>query len=367
MQNLQNVEEQNDQKPVVEEEFEETKKTKKGKKKQASKPPAQPIIEFNVSEYEEFKSRLSELASIYLEAGQENINDSPDPQNDDDEQEIEDLDIELEELDPIEKLSKQLEHRSLQIDTLNSELESLKQIHKGEISKQSMLQELVDQYDPIITELIEKNIVGSTKIETLYGKVKKSREKIDQVLEDTRQYQKEFEAILVMKKSKPLKLKISKQIMESKLDSYKNYLMSLQAVTEDLERQVREYKKKEKEVERLAKIQGVRGNQKHNTQTEILKKKIEVLEAQIKQKKEGPPPKKAVKGKNKSKSIATSRKKPGLVQSSAGGNLLKEIEKAKNDIRDRDEQIKILNDMIISSTREAQMKGKFIDSFIILI
>jgi len=56
------------------------------------------------------------------------------------------------------------------------------------------------KYDEEIRELYKKNIMGSTKIETLYGKVRKSREKIDQVLNDFLTYQKEFESILIIKK-----------------------------------------------------------------------------------------------------------------------------------------------------------------------
>lgn len=62
-----------------------------------------------------------------------------------------------------------------------------------------MLQETCIEYEPEIQELIQKNILGSEKIEVLFGKVRKSREKIDQVLNDLLIYQKEYEAILVNK------------------------------------------------------------------------------------------------------------------------------------------------------------------------
>lgn len=74
------------------------------------------------------------------------------------------------------------------------------------------------RYDPTVQELEEKNKIATTKIETLFSKVRKSREKIDQVLNDMLIYQKEFENILVVKRCKPAKLKLSRKIMEARLD-----------------------------------------------------------------------------------------------------------------------------------------------------
>jgi flagellar biosynthesis chaperone FliJ len=138
--------------------------------------------------------------------------------------------------------------------------------------------------------------MGCAKIETLFGKVRKSREKIDQVLTDLFQYQKEFETIVINKKCRPAKLKISRKIMETRLDCYKNYLLHLQAIIDDLEREIRQYKMREKELDKQAKIAGVGVTQKHNTYADQLQKKIKMLEDLIeKKKKMGSSPKRGVK------------------------------------------------------------------------
>ena len=223
-----------------------------------------------------------------------------------------------------------------------------------------MLENLASKYDPTINELLDKNIVGCTKIQTLYTKVKKSREKIDQVLQDTREYQKEFETIQVNNKCRPLKLKISRKVLESRLDSYKSYLVHLQTVIEGLERQIREFKRKEKEYNKLAKIQGVGVAQKHNTQADILKKKIKVLEDQIQKKlkqgdKQASPPKKPKKKSLIRNTFGTKRSSIGKVKGPT--NLAKELKSAQDDNRDRDDQIKLLNDMLNSSMHQSKMKG----------
>jgi hypothetical protein len=263
---------------------------------------------------------------------------------------------------PEQLLEKELNAKQEQVDHAKLKIASLNSIIEDDASKQAMMANIVDKYDPFIYELLEKNIVGSTKIETLYSKVKKSREKIDQILEDTRQYQKEFETIQVTKKSRPAKLKISRKVLESKLDSYKNYLMHLQTVIEGLERQIRTFRVKEKEYKKLAKIQGVGVAQKHNTQADILKKKITVLEQQIKKKMNEKNDPDAAK-KSKKKSVVRnvlSKKRASVSRTKAPTNLAKEYKNAKSDLRDRDDQLKLLSDMLNSSAHQTKMKGKFI-------
>lgn len=98
-----------------------------------------------------------------------------------------DLDDELglrEDLDPVAKLQSELEQKQAKLDDLQSQVQELKSYKENKLTKQEMMQQLVDQYDPLIKEMITKNLVGSDKILNLYTKVRKSREKIDQVLQD---------------------------------------------------------------------------------------------------------------------------------------------------------------------------------------
>lgn len=183
---------------------------------------------------------------------------------------------------PEEKLERQISDKDEEIERVQKEIEKLRKYTSTSVTEETMLKEKCQQYDPIIKELVDKNLLGSAKIETLFGKVRKSREKIDQVLNDLLIYQKEFETIQISKKSKPLKLKISRKIMETRLDCYKNYLLHLQSVIEDLERQIREFKRREKDYKKQAKIAGVGIAQKHNTYADQLKQKILMLETQIK-------------------------------------------------------------------------------------
>lgn len=182
---------------------------------------------------------------------------------------------------PEEKLERQITEKEDEIARVQKEIQKLRKYASSSVTEETMLKDKCQQYDPIIRELVDKNLVGSAKIETLFGKVRKSREKIDQVLNDLLIYQKEFETIQISKKSKPLKLKISRKIMETRLDCYKNYLLHLQSVIEDLERQIREFKRREKEYKKQAKIAGVGVAQKHNTYADQLKQKILMLETQI--------------------------------------------------------------------------------------
>lgn len=213
------------------------------------------------------------------------------------------------------------------------------------------------QYDEEIRELYKKNIMGSTKIETLYGKVRKSREKIDQVLNDFLTYQKEFESILIIKKCRPVKLRFSRKIMETRLDCYKKYLLHLQSVIEGLEREIRGFRIREKEHKKNAKIAGVGVLQKHNTYADQLRKKIAMLETQIAKDlrikmKEGSPGK-------KSKSIGRRKNKKNNPKQT--NNLATNLKNAKEELKDRDDQLNLLRDMLRSSTQENSMKDKEIE------
>ena len=232
-----------------------------------------------------------------------------------------DLDDELdlgEDLDPVAKLQSELEQKQAKLDDLQSQVQELKSYKENKLTKQEMMQQLVDQYDPLIKEMITKNLVGSDKILNLYTKVRKSREKIDQVLQDSKQYQKEFETIQVNKRCRPLKLKVSRKIMQTRLDSYKNYLIHLQTVIDGLEKQIRQFRlkfkqenqeRKRKNLNNIVKNQGSGGQQKYSTQADMLKKKISVLEEQIKNKLKGPTKaKKKSVVRNKSRSILNRRK-----------------------------------------------------------
>ena len=357
--------------------------TKKGKKTKKSKKVAD--VKISLDMYDNFKKQLKEIVLKHTndpslvrgwdgEEVPEDNNDpaisdkpegeddpSPDVQNDDPAQAV--LETEQDSLldqTPIQILEDKVRSKQEKIDSAKLQIASLNSIIEGDASKEAMLESLASKYDPAISELFDKNIVGCTKIQTLYSKVKKSREKIDQVLQDTRQFQKEFETIQVNNKCRPLKLKISRKVLESRLDSYKSYLVHLQTVIEGLERQIREFKRKEKEYNKLAKIQGVGVAQKHNTQADILKKKIEVLESQIQKKlkqgdKQASPPKKPKKKSLKSNTFGA--KRASLGRSKGPTNLANELKTARNDNRDRDDQIKLLQDMLNSSAHQSKMKG----------
>lgn len=199
--------------------------------------------------------------------------------------------------------------------------------------------------------------MGCAKIETLFGKVRKSREKIDQVLTDLYQYQKEFETIVINKKCRPAKLKISRKIMETRLDCYKNYLLHLQSIIDDLEREIRQFKMREKEYDKQAKIAGVGVAQKHNTYADQLQKKIKMLEDLIeKKKKMGSSPKRSSQSKNR-----TLSKKRGSKPIVRTQNVAGELKNAKNDLKDRNDQINLLTDMLNSSIHENKMKEREID------
>ena len=61
-------------------------------------------------------------------------------------------------------------------------------------------------------------------------------------------------------------------------------MLHLQNVVIGLEREMREFRRKEKEYKKLAKIQGIGVVQKHNTQADKLKIRIKVLEELIQKK-----------------------------------------------------------------------------------
>jgi hypothetical protein len=206
---------------------------------------------------------------------------------------------------------------------------------------------------------LEKNTIGCAKIDTLQGKVRRSREKIDQILNDLQIYQTEYETILVNKKSRPVKLKVSRQITEIRVECYKNYLLHLQSVIEILEREIRGFKTREKEHKKLAKIAGVGVQQKHNTYADQLKIKILMLERQIvkeigsSQVKEVSEPKKKIKVKSK---IMVARKQAKSVVRTL--NAGKDLKNAKTELKERDDQVSLLKDMLRSSAHESQMKDK---------
>ena len=162
---------------------------------------------------------------------------------------------------------------------------------------------------------------------------------------------------MINKKCRPAKLKISKKIMETRLECYKNYLLHLQSIIDGLEREIRQFKIREKEYNKQAKIAGVGVAQKHNTYADQLQKKIKMLEDLIeKKKKAGSSPKKGAKPKNRS--LSKKRGSKAVVRTQ---NVVVELKTAKNDLKDRNDQISLLSDMLNSSVHENKMKEKEID------
>ena len=160
-------------------------------------------------------------------------------------------------------------------------MEKVKEYKLANMTEEEMLEEKANKFEKTLNELIDKNLIGSGKIEILFSKVRKSREKIDQVLWDLFTYQKEFETIQIAKKWKQPKLKVSKKTMETRLEVFKNYLLHLQSIIDGLERQMRDYRKREKEEKKQAQIAGVGVTQKHNTYADQLRAKILTLEGLI--------------------------------------------------------------------------------------
>lgn len=181
----------------------------------------------------------------------------------------------------VEDLQIQIQSKDEEIDKVRREIDRIKEYKLANMTEEQMLQEKANQFEKTLNELVDKNLIGSSKIETLFGKVRRSREKIDQVLNDLFTYQKEFETIQINKKSKQPKLKTTKKIMETRLEVFKNYLLHLQSVIDGLEKQIRDYRKREKEEKKQAQIAGVGVTQKHNTYADQLKAKILTLEGLI--------------------------------------------------------------------------------------
>lgn len=181
----------------------------------------------------------------------------------------------------VEDLQIQIQSKDEEIDKVRGEIDRIKEYKLANMTEEQMLQEKANQFEKTLNELVDKNLIGSSKIETLFGKVRRSREKIDQVLNDLFTYQKEFETIQINKKSKQPKLKTTKKIMETRLEVFKNYLLHLQSVIDGLEKQIRDYRKREKEEKKQAQIAGVGVTQKHNTYADQLKAKILTLEGLI--------------------------------------------------------------------------------------
>jgi len=145
--------------------------------------------------------------------------------------------------------------------------------------------------------------------------------------------------------------------METRLDCYKKYLLHLQSVIEGLEREIRGFRIREKEHKKKAKIAGVGVLQKHNTYADQLRKKITMLETQIAKDlrikmKEGSPGK-------KSKSIGRRKNKNNNPKQT--NNLATNLKNAKEELKDRDDQLNLLRDMLRSSTQENSMKDKEIE------
>lgn len=107
---------------------------------------------------------------------------------------------ELLDLSEAEKLKQELQSKEEQILEIQQEMADLQKYEDENYTEEVMLFELTQQYEERIGEILSKNVIGCNKIETLYGKVKKSREKIDQVLNDLLSYHQEFETIQVAKK-----------------------------------------------------------------------------------------------------------------------------------------------------------------------
>lgn len=131
---------------------------------------------------------------------------------------IDDIDDEMLAQTPEERLEHEILKKDRELDTLRAEVHKLQKLHEPDMTEEVMLEETCADYQPKIEELITKNLLGSEKIETLFSKVRRSREKIDQVLNDLNLYQKEYETILINKKCRPLKNKISCKILEARLE-----------------------------------------------------------------------------------------------------------------------------------------------------
>lgn len=321
-------------------------------KKKGKKPVSKPLDEEG---YQEHRTEINEITEKYtsqnedLKSGsRKNSEASINPQIDEDADQT-----------PEEKLHSQLERRDQEIEEILQEIEKLKTYKDANGTEETMLKDKQAKYEPTLKELMDKNKVGSSKIETLFEKVRKSREKIDQVLGDLRMYQQEFEGILIAKRCKPAKLKISRKIMEARLDCYKNFLLHLQSVIDELQREIRQFKIREKEYVKQAKIAGVGVAQKHNTYADQLKKKIKMLEGQITkgiQVKSNAGKKQENQVRNKSL-IKRASSKPAMKPQ----NVAKDLKNAKSDLKDRSDQIQLLSDMLNSSVHENKMKDNEID------
>lgn len=144
-----------------------------------------------------------------------------------------------------QKLEQEISQKELKIQELQEKITSISQMKDNFENPPDDLLE-GNSYEESIQELMSKNSLAAKKIQTLYSKVWKSREKIDIVLSDLSVYQKEFEEILVLKKCRPAKLKITRKILETRLECYKHYLLHLQHVIDGLEKEIRKLKHQEK-------------------------------------------------------------------------------------------------------------------------
>ncbi|CAI2359138.1 unnamed protein product [Moneuplotes crassus] len=240
-----------------------------------------------------------------------------------------------------EKLESEISQKEQQIIEIKAKIIELQKMNE-EMANENFAQELSQSYESSIEELLTKNALFSTKIQTLYQKVRKSREKIDNVLKDLYSYQKEFERIILVKKCKPAKMNIANKILQIRLECYKHYLLHLQSGIDELERQIRKLKHQEKLIKSKASLNA---SQKHNTHADQLKKKIEMLESLI-----AADSKKKASSK-KSKSQAKTGKQ----------SLAKNLKTAKSELKEREDQLKLLSDMLRSSTHQNSMKDQEIE------
>lgn len=207
MEFIQNI--QNSDAPV------EVKEQKQGKKSKTKQKKFEPV-EFN--EYETSHSECETIFEKYTrlennENLKEKIPISTIERRDSQDSEglyhvkketepIETHEDDLLDISPEEKLREEVSKRQKKIVKIEQEIERSK-IEASNESKDALkdlFDEKCSQYEPTVQELIEKNTMGCAKIDTLQGKVRRSREKIDQILNDLQIYHTEYEAIQVNKK-----------------------------------------------------------------------------------------------------------------------------------------------------------------------
>jgi hypothetical protein len=207
MEFIQNI--QNSDAPI---EIKEKKQIKKGKAKQKKFEP----VEF--SEYETSHSecelifekyiQLSDNENLKEKIGVPNIGrrDSQDSEGlyhvKKETEPVETNEDELLDIPPEVKLREEVLKRQKKIAKIEQEIEKSKidSSNKNKDELKNLFDQKCSQYEPTVQELLEKNTMGCAKIDTLQGKVRRSREKIDQILNDLQIYHTEYEAIQVNKK-----------------------------------------------------------------------------------------------------------------------------------------------------------------------